>query len=113
MVFFTIVGMIVCGLIALALLVGLVFAAMSGRVRVGKFAPRTWFRHYAVYLPNDEPGPGRDENLAICWTFWGAKRVASRTRGTRIQNRWSGSPVVAASGWSESRNGYRAPDLYA
>lgn len=107
MIVFTVIGIIVCALVALVIVVCALFAAMSGRVKIGKFQPTTWLRRYRVFLPGE--GFGNSEALALCWTWWGAKRVAKRKRGTRIQDRWSGSVVVARSGWSESSNGYRDP----
>lgn len=108
MIVFTIIGMIVCALVALVVVICAVWAAMSGRVKIGKFEPQTWLRHYRVFLPNEEDWQ-KDKTLKLTWTFWGAKRVAKRQRGTRIQNRWEGSIVVVRPGWSETANGYKAP----
>jgi hypothetical protein len=112
-VVFTVIGLVLCALLCIAAFVVASFAAMSGRVQIGGFKPQTWLRHYRVFVPSDEwcPDPSPPA-LALCWTWWGAKRVASRTRGTRIQNRWSGSIEVAGRGWSEARNGYKAPSPY-
>lgn len=117
MIVFTIIGIVVVALAALTLAAAVVLALMSGRVKIGKFQPVTYFRRYSVYYPDPEQDADERDTYGAKYldaktrhfTFAGARRAAKKVPGTRIFDNWDFSFSVARKGWSESSNGYKTP----
>jgi hypothetical protein len=98
MSFLSIVGLITLIAVGLVFVAGVVlFVIACARLRGGDL------RRYEVF---DTRAADLAPSMGHRFTFFGARRLACRHRGTRIFDARDTSFVVARPGWSETQNGY-------